>query len=283
MLTSRLLSVLPSVLLSTQMCSVKGRSIFDGAAAVLSAADFLQQHQQPGFLLSLDFFHAYDRVCLAWVDRVLEAMGFGGVFRRWVLTLHKGASARFMLHSLSPELAVSFSIRQGAPESSPLYCIQLEPFLVALERHLRGLHMGGLREASLGYMDDVNLLGEDDNDLLLMDQVCRNFEAASGSILNRNCKTVIVGLGSWAGRRDWPLPWLQVAPSVKTYGVVVTPVHAATVRATWDRVISGIERTLHQWQARRLPTLRQRAQALETFALSKAWYFAQILPLPPLR
>ncbi len=87
MITARLLVVLPSVLLSTQMCSVRGRSIFDGgggaaflsaavmsaavlSAAVLSAAvrwaaEFLRRHERPGFLLSLDFFHVFDRVYLA--------------------------------------------------------------------------------------------------------------------------------------------------------------------------------------------------------------------------
>jgi len=63
-LVARLLPVLPSVLQSTQLCSVRGRSIFDGPATILSAAEYLHRHQKPGYLLSLDFFHAYDRVSL---------------------------------------------------------------------------------------------------------------------------------------------------------------------------------------------------------------------------
>jgi hypothetical protein len=97
-------------------------------------------------------------------------------------------------------------------------------------------------------------------------------------------KSVILGLGSWAGRRDWSLPWLQAVDQAKVFGVTYAPVFASTVSASWDRVAAGVERALQMWSARRLPTLRQRSLAVETFALSKAWYLAQILhccPPPP--
>jgi hypothetical protein len=62
---------------NTQLCSVCGWSIFYAAAAILSAAEYLCCPGVPDFLLSLDFFHAYGRVSMQWLDHVLEAMGFG--------------------------------------------------------------------------------------------------------------------------------------------------------------------------------------------------------------
>jgi hypothetical protein len=56
-----------------------------------------------------------------------------------------------------------------------------------------------LCEATLSYMDNVNELGEDEKDILVTDELCRDFEATSGAILNRNPKTVIFGLSSWLG------------------------------------------------------------------------------------
>jgi hypothetical protein len=253
MLVARLL---PDVHKASQLCSVRGRSIFDGAAAILSVSEYLHRRNLPGFLLSLDFFHAFDRVSLQWLDRVLEAMGFGLVLRQWVATLHHRATACFMLHSLSPDQEVEFSIRQGDPAASVFFTIYIEPFLACLEHFLRGLFMGGLQEATLSYMDDVNELGEDEQDILVTDELCRAFEAASGAILNPNRKTVILGLGSWAGRRDWPLPWLQAVDQAKVSGVTYTPVFGSTVTASWDRVAAGVERDLQMWSARRLPTLR---------------------------
>jgi hypothetical protein len=72
MLVARLPNVLPSVSPATQLCSVKGCSIFDGTAAILSTAEYLHCRGVPGFLLSLDFFHTYDWVSIHWLDQVLD-------------------------------------------------------------------------------------------------------------------------------------------------------------------------------------------------------------------
>ena len=281
MLVGRLLPLLPAVISSNQLCSVQGRSVFEGPATVLSAAEYLRQRGQPGFLLSLDFFHAYDRVSLPWVDQVLAAMGFGVVFRSWVAALHRGASASFLLHALSRPLEILFSIRQGDPLSSLLFVIYVEPFLRRLERELTGLQMLGGREVGFGYMDDVEVLSGDLDDLGRVDVLCRRFEAAAGAILNRNRKTVLLGLGAWADRRAWPLEWLHCAPQVKVLGFVMTADIGGTVDATWERVAAGVSSTLKSWQLRRLPALWQRAQVATVYALSRIWYFCQVLWLPP--
>jgi len=237
MFVARLLPLLPSVVLSSQLCSISGRSIHDGPASILSAAEFLHQHKLPGFLLSLDFFHAYDRVSMEWLDKVLEAMGFGRIFRGWISTLHRGASASFLLHGLSPFLLILFSIRQGDPLACLLFVLYLEPFLAKLEAVLQGLRVANIKEVEFGYMDDVQILGDKDSDIVAADTICRNFEAASGAILNRNRKTTILGLGSWAGRLVWPLDWLLSSGSARVLGFVITPVFSLSVQLSWDRIL----------------------------------------------
>jgi hypothetical protein len=73
-------------------------------------AEFLRQKKIRGFMLNLDFYHAYDRVCLPYVDRVLAAMGFGDFFRVVVATFHKGATASFLLTRITREIPITFSI-----------------------------------------------------------------------------------------------------------------------------------------------------------------------------
>jgi exonuclease III len=58
MFVGRLMEVLPTLLQAGQLCSVRGRSIFDGAVSLLSAVEYLHQKQIPGYVISLDFFHA---------------------------------------------------------------------------------------------------------------------------------------------------------------------------------------------------------------------------------
>jgi hypothetical protein len=157
--------------------------------------------------------------------------------------------------------------------------LDLEPFLVWLEAVLSGLRVANIREASFGYMDDVQILGDDLQDIVRVDLACRDFEAASGALLNRNRKTTIIGLGSWAGRQDWPLQWILASTSVEVLGFTISPVFSNTVQLSWDSVLSGMERTLQSWRTWRLETLQQRVQVLEVFVLSKAWYIAHLLPL----
>ena len=202
----------------------------------------------PGFVASLDFFHAYDRVSLRWVDRVLDTMGFGDELRGWVATCHRGAEAAFMLEELSPFMDILFSLRQWDPLAMILYVIQLEPLLARLEQVLEGLTIGPVVEKSLGYVDNVAGMGDKERDLLRLDEEVRAFEMASGAILNRNHKSVVLGLGSWAGRMEWPLPWIQGVVEVKLYGITVTADPQQTIKQTWERIVKGVEKTVNLWK-----------------------------------
>jgi hypothetical protein len=135
-----------------------------------------------------------------------------------------------MLHSLTLDLLILFSIRQGDPLAMLLFIIQIEPLLRRLQQDLTGLNVGLAHEASLSYVNDVAALGTDEADFLKLDEAVRDFEAVSGAILNRNRKSVIVGLGEWEGRADWPLPWIHTAPNVKVYGFLFSASFENTVR-----------------------------------------------------
>jgi hypothetical protein len=279
-LVGRLLQVLPSVLRKGQLCSVKGRNIMQGAISLWSTAEFMRQRKRRGFLLNLDFYHAYDRVCLPYVDRVLEAMGFSGTFRGVVASLHRGATASFLLDRVTREVPISFSIRQGDPIAMLLFNIQLQPFLLWLEDILPGVAFPDFEERVEAYVDDVVVVGEDEADLLIIDVICRQFEAMSGAILNRTHKTAILVLGGWAGRKNWPLTWVSAPEALKTFGVTFAPSLGATVSLSWEDCLGRVQGAISGWRARRVPFLSERRDVLETFIFSKLWYLAQILPLP---
>jgi hypothetical protein len=82
-----------------------------------------------------------------------------------------------------------------------LFNIQLQPFLLRLEEVLPGVAFPDFEERMEAYVDDVVVVGEDEDDLLVVDVICRHFESISGAIFNRTHKTAILGLGGWAGRK----------------------------------------------------------------------------------
>ena len=153
-----------------------------------------------------------------------------------------------MLEELSPFMDILFSLRQGDPLAMILYVIQLEPLLARLEQVLEGLTIGPVVEKSLGYVDNVAGMGDKERDLLRLDEEVRAFEMASGAILNRNHKSVVLGLGSWAGRMEWPLPWIQGVVEVKLYGITVTADPQQTIKQTWERIVKGVEKTVNLWK-----------------------------------
>jgi hypothetical protein len=110
-------------------------------------------------------------VFLQWLDRVLEAAGFGVL----LLDYHPPSPCHCLFCVPQPPARpdVEFSICQGDSAASVFFTINIEPFLVVLElQRLHGLFMGGLCEATISYIDDVNELGEQEKDILIVDKVC---------------------------------------------------------------------------------------------------------------
>ena len=71
--------------------------------------------------------------------------------------LHRGARTRCILDFLTKDIEVSFSVRQGDPITMFLYVIYVEPFLLMLEKKLRGLMVGNIRQILEAFCDDINI------------------------------------------------------------------------------------------------------------------------------
>ena len=126
----------------------------------------------------------------------------------------------------------------------------------------------------------MNFLGERISDLIVIDEIFASFEQVSGAILFRSEKSKIMGLGSWKGKQDWPLPWMRVMPMIKMFGFQITPTYKQTLEQCWEACYSGFNKTIMSWSSRQLNTLVQRVEVLRIFATSKLWYKASALPLP---
>ena len=149
-------------------------------------------------------FKAYDRVMLSYLAQVMKAMNFPTKFIDWILMLHDGATTRLILNFLTEPIKVLFSIRQGDPLSMLLYIIYIEPLLMMIKKMTRGLSVSFVQQRDEDYCDDINFLGERLSDLVVIDEIFRNFEDISGAILSRSNKSKIMGLGPWKDK-VWPM------------------------------------------------------------------------------
>ena len=261
----------------------QGGGILTGVYDIISSIDYVNSKNLKAYIASFDMVKAYDRSSTAYLEKVTEKMAFPEMFRSWLQMLHSGATTRLILPSgLSKEIKVTFSFRQGDCISGDLYCLNQEPLLRMLRNRLVGLYVAYFFQKDTSYLDDVELLSGDEEDLVKFNSIMKSYEAQSGAMLSRGKKSKVMGLGQWQGREHWPqeVGWLQTVSSMKILGFVVCPHYQETVQKTWDMVFRGFQKTLFSWGGRTLSTLQQRVNVLQTFALSKLWYVAQVLPLP---
>ena len=113
-------------------------------------------------------------------------------------------------------------LRQGDNIAMNLFIINIEPLFVKLERYIKGIRVGKVDQKGEGYVDDFSYISSETNDLIVVDRIFREFEELSGTLLHRSKKCKIIGLGKWAGRESWPLPWLQTVDRIKIFEIFVT-------------------------------------------------------------
>ena len=189
LLVKRIKPVLPSVIKSGQLCTVGKKNILFGISNILSSIMYTNQRKLGACLVSLDFYKAYDRVLVSFLLLVMEKMGFGWKFCSWIRMLHENAKTRFILSKLTRAIDICFSIRQGDPLAMILYILYIEPLLIYIEKHIRGLTLPctisgqlNFQQSVEAYCDDLNTITEDDSDLLIIDESVRKLERVSGAI-----------------------------------------------------------------------------------------------------
>ena len=149
-----------------------------------------------------------------------------------------------------------------------------------MRRMTKVLAVSLVQQRAEDYCNDVHFIGERESDLIVIEEIFKNFEDISGAILSRSEKSKVMGLGPWKGRQDWPLDWLRVVSMMKIFGFQVTPTYKQSLQMSWDACLAGFRKTIMSWKSRQLNTLIQRVEVLRVFATSKLWYKASALPLP---
>lgn len=281
-LASRLHSVIGEVIQPEQLATGEG-NILTGVYEVVASVDYINKSNTQGFLFSGDLMKAFDRAMVAYLELVTEKMKFPKRFRDWMKMLHAGATTRLLLASgTSKRIPVTFSFRQGDPIAGDLFCLQQEPLLRMLRKYISGLQVTNFKQKDVDYMDDSHLLSGDTEDLVIFNNIMLKFEAQSGAILGRDKKTKVMGLGRWRGKQDWPeeASLMKTVSEMEVLGLVICPQYSDTLQRSWEKVFRGFQKTIFAWRSRLLNTLQQRVIAVQTYALSKLWYVAQVLPLP---
>ena len=135
-----------------------------------------------------------------------------------------------------------------------LYVIYVEPLLLLLERTVQGLvfkkqqpqnvQLQSFKQVCEAFCDDINLFVTDDQDLHAVGKAVEDFEKASGAILSRNKKCLVLGLGSWSNKQSWVLEYLQPVREIKVFGIWFMNNYSKMISTNWNRRIDKFRQTV---------------------------------------
>ena len=85
--------------------------------------------------------------------------------------------------------------------------------------------------------------------------------------------------GGWKNKSNWPLEYLKVVKEVKFFGIWIMDSFRCLRKRNWDFRVDKFKRAVFSWSSRSFPSLTSRIEILKTFALSRIYYLASIIPI----
>ena len=146
-MAKRLKSVLAGVVSESQNAFVAGRQILDAVLVANESVDSRLRSGKSGVMCKLDIEKAYDNVDWSFLLYILERMGFGVKWRRWIYFCVSTVRFSILVNGSPAGFFQSYrGLRQGDPMSPLLFILVME----ALSRLLqRGVQSGLLEGACL--------------------------------------------------------------------------------------------------------------------------------------
>ena len=128
-LGNRLKRVMHGLINRSQNAFVEGRQIMDASLLAKEVIDTLLKGKEKGILCKLDIVKAYDQINWNYIIKVLQKMGFGAKWVKWIKRCISTTSFSVFING-SPSVFFNSSrgLRQGDSLSLYLFVIGMEVF-----------------------------------------------------------------------------------------------------------------------------------------------------------
>ncbi|RVW30599.1 LINE-1 reverse transcriptase-like [Vitis vinifera] len=195
-LANRLKKVVGKVISKAQGAFVEGRQILNAVLIANEAIDSTLKNNESAILCKLDIEKAYDNVDWTFILTVMQKMGFGEKWIRWIKWCISTASFSVLVNGTPTGFFQSSKgLRQGDPLSPYLFVIAMEVFSAFLKRAVEGGYLSGCRVkgrseegvliSHLLFADDTLVFCNPSQDhLTYLSWLLMWFEAASGMRIN---------------------------------------------------------------------------------------------------
>ena len=294
-INDRLSKLIPKIINDDQTAFVSGRTIFDGLARLLAAADVCRNHparrQTPLCILSYDFSRAYDTVKHDYVISVLKKFGFNQNFLTDIVFLLQNMTGRVVLNGrLTDAFPLDAGLIQGDALSCSLYILCVSPLRALAER--RGA-LGFTFDAGLPsihtwyctqYVDDLEVFADNRRDIDVWNDVLRLYGLASGNKLNaRKCRATICNdlhneFAALPAPFNTPDSVVKDADDIRKLGFRFDAsggIHSSA----WSRALAQSRAAATRWRYVDVD-MEMRARVVVTDVLAPALFLAPLVPCP---
>ena len=273
-LSFRLKNVIHELISEDQRGCIKGRHSQD---CIRILEDVIENGMEDdACILLLDQEKAFDRVDIDWMFKVLEEMGFGRYFLKWLKILYKNANSAIITNGfISNYFQIKRGVRQGDSLSALLYILQAEPLANAIRNspEIKGieLNLSGnshVEHKICQYVDDNNILLQDCSMIEPCLDIIADFNLASGS------KTNLLKTKCLTKNGTGPRQISQTKGPEKALGILIG-LHTDQ-NQQWMSKINKMKACMSIWKTRNL-TYKGKVQLIKTYALSNILYSLEVL------
>jgi hypothetical protein len=234
----RLSTVLEEQLTSSQYCSVPGKSILEAVSVICDVIANAEVTRTLICVLSLDFWHAFDRMSHHYLLQILTESGISQWFIDCIHALYEHATASVQINgALAGPIPIQSTIRQGCPLSMALYTLSPHPLSRTQEGKLTGVKLGRRRHSIsvVAYADDITVIVTNPTDIEIICHTVRTCEQATEAQLNPR-KSKALALGGWLAPIS--LMGIELYQQVKILGVMFGSTLEMSTNESWTSVIN---------------------------------------------
>jgi hypothetical protein len=278
-MADRMAQWLPTILHHSQHCGLQGKTMLDAVATIREVIANAEHTGQAMCILSLDFQAAFDRISHQYLFNILDRYGFSMQFQRRIRDLYEKAEAIIRINGImSSKVPIECGIRQGCPLSMILYALCLNPFLRLLDSMLPGIKIGrkGTKTKIVAYADDVTVFLRSQQDIQMVMEAIVCYEQATGARINVK-KSLVLALGAWD--RSLNVCNVPYHDEIRILGIRFTGTVNGTAEINWEKVVHTIQAQAKDAYIRTL-CLAKRIQYVHNYLPARAWFVAQVLPIP---
>ena len=265
MVTNRMNDLIPQIIHKDQVGFIPGRIIYDN---VLTAHEILKQEEK--YTISVDFAKAYDSISHTTIFKVLEHLKFPARYIELIKGMISGSTARVRNGDLLTDFYdVDRGVKQGCPLSPLLFALVIEPLAHRIRNETIGAPLGTIKQAISLYADDIFLFAADFNEQLKQISILDEFRLASGLTMNKDKSLHISSHNLNIGIP----PCTQ--EGFKYLGFWMN--HRGLMNRS-NELMGKLRAAVQRWKYFSWNT-RQKASVLQTYIMSKIWYYSFIMDM----